>query len=103
MRAVIKEPGKVPEVKDIGDPNDLGSLQELVGGYIEIVAFPMKGTVLVCNEDGKRLRLPPNFRAPSDVVVGTVAVLGQRGENLRELTEKEADQVVSLLQSFQSW
>jgi hypothetical protein len=103
VRSVVKEPGKPPEVRDIGNANELQPLQELVGGYIEVVPFPVKNTVLVCNEEGKLMGLPPNFRAPGDVFVGTVVVLGRRGQNMRELTEKETDQVVSLLQSFQSW
>lgn len=56
-------------------------LSAIVGGYIEIInAKGSSDSILVLNEDGKKLRLPPNELAtkilqesggiPGDVVVG---------------------------------
>jgi Domain of unknown function (DUF3846) len=61
----------------------LEELQTLVGGYIQ--AVPIGGDkYLVCNEDGKRMSLPPNAAAtralhaaggmPDDTVVGEVLI-----------------------------
>lgn len=37
IKVIIKEPGKAPEIKTI--TNDLGTLQSIVGGYIETVTL----------------------------------------------------------------
>lgn len=67
----------------------LQDLQALVGGYIETVGYPGRTDVLpFFNEDGKRLRLPPNHRAtallrgtlsPDDSVVGDMVIVGRSG------------------------
>lgn len=93
MRAVVKEPGKPPAVQDIN--NDLAALQGLVGGYIE--AVPLDRFILIVNEEGKLMDLPPNFPWHADVIVGTAVVVAQKGDDFRSLTEEEADRVVSLL------
>ena len=50
--AVVIEPGKKPEVRDIGDAK-LETIQALVGGYIEHVAFfPKPKYTVVVNEEG---------------------------------------------------
>lgn len=61
------EPGKAPEQVTI--PNTLKAMQELVGGYIEVINY--QGACLICNEDGKLLGLEPNRRIGQDVIVGT--------------------------------
>ena len=43
------EPGKAPEVVTI--PNTLEAMQQMVGGYIEVI--PLEDVCLVCNEEGK--------------------------------------------------
>lgn len=68
----------------------LPELQALVGGYIEVVPLH-DGRYLVCNEDGKRLRLPANWAAtlalhaaggmPDDVVVGDALIATQQELN----------------------
>ena len=42
------EPGKPPEVVSMA--NTLQAMQEMVGGYIEIV--PLDDACLVCNDEG---------------------------------------------------
>ena len=67
------EPGKPPEVVSMA--NTLRAMQEMVGGYIEIV--PLDDACLVCNDEGKLLGLPFNRAlrdergATYDVVAGT--------------------------------
>ena len=49
----------------------LDQLQAAVGGYIEMVPLS-SSEVVFCNEDGRRLGLPVNVRAPR--FVGTIVV-----------------------------
>lgn len=48
MNVLMVEPGKAPYVTDIG--NDLRSMQQAVGGYIQAVYPYEEAVVLVCNE-----------------------------------------------------
>ena len=58
MQVVVVEPKKKPIVQDIG--SDLDSMQRIVGGPIEAV-YPFDEPVaLICNEEGKLLKLPLN-------------------------------------------
>lgn len=75
----------------VDDRAFLDKLQQLVGGYIEIVwvLYNGKRTAMIVNEDGLSLGLPPNIRGTEiyretaklsghdsrDVVVGDVVVL----------------------------
>jgi hypothetical protein len=81
IKVVIKKPGKEPEIAVI--PNELKSLQKIVGGYIESVSL-LNGVVMLVNESGKLLGLDENFiiRRPfADVIVGTAVFLGEDGED----------------------
>ncbi len=59
MQAVCKVPGKRPCIVDI--QNTLGALQDAVGGYIETVTL-FEDATIICNEEGRLLGLPHNFR-----------------------------------------
>ncbi len=62
-----------------GTDFSLEELQKIVGGYIEIVSLNRE-TILVCNENGKQMKLPFNVNAtwllarPRDFVVGNVLI-----------------------------
>ena len=59
MKVLIVEPLKTPYEREIG--NDLKSMQEVVGGYIEaIYPFEDEEIALICNEEGKLNGLPLN-------------------------------------------
>ena len=73
-----------------------GELQELLGGYVQVlVAQPLPGLVVYCNEDGKLKKLEVNravneklwvlFNSPSKLpsIVGPV-VISRTGENGHE-------------------
>ena len=78
LKAIIKRPDE-----DVGREyyvqNELKALQAIVDGHIEAVYLKC-GAVLLCNESGKILDLEPNIRMPGDIVVGTIVLLGQDGE-----------------------
>ena len=54
------EPGKPPEIVSMA--NSLRAMQEMVGGYIEIV--PLDDACLVCNDEGKLNGMEGNRRLP---------------------------------------
>lgn len=55
--------------------NDLKTMQDIVGGWIEAIS-PADGIVIICNEEGKLLGLPKNMKIPHDELVGTIIVCG---------------------------
>ena len=58
MNVLVIEPLKEPYEKEIS--GNLKSLQDLVGGLIEVI-YPFDDAVaLICNEEGKLLGLPLN-------------------------------------------
>lgn len=71
IRVVVIEPTKPPELREI--ETGLEPLQELVGGYIEMLFIDEECHGWV-NDEGKRLGLTPNFNA--------TAVMNQHGPGL---------------------
>ena len=89
MRAVLLQPNEAPVIRDINA--SLRGLQEIVGGYIEVIPYPgMKDVVIVCNEEGKLLGLRENRHIyvdgkPVDCICGDAVVIGVDGEEFAEL------------------
>ena len=83
MKVIVKEPNKYPEEREI--ENTLEAFQEIVDGYIEVVPFPYKDALLVCNEEGKLMGLEPNMILGRDIIVGTVVICGQDGEDFADV------------------
>lgn len=77
MKVIVKEVHKQPEVREV--KNDLAELQELVGGYIEVVRVD-NDVLLICNEEGKLQGLQPNFSIGHDTIVGTAVFVGFDGK-----------------------
>lgn len=99
-RVIFKEPGKEPEIIQIG--KDLESEQELVGGSIETVPFT-NNTILICNEEGKFENLLPNIRyGNNDVIAGNFFIIGDDKENcdFRSLTEEEIDECIDKIEDL---
>ena len=61
--------------------NNLPNWQYLVGGYINIIPI-RPGISMVVNKDGKAIPLPPNILWDGDVIVGTIAVVGDDGNGV---------------------
>ena len=61
--------------------NQLKPLQKAVGGLIEVVPSTHKGLSVICNEEGKLLGLPINYKATvlhrfgADPLCGDVVIL----------------------------
>ena len=81
MEVLIKEPGKKAQLKNI--KNNLETLQEIVGGYIETVNFDK--AVVICNEEGLLKGLPFNCEITREGVsakfAGTIIICGIDGED----------------------
>lgn len=73
MRVIVKKVHKQPEVREI--KNELSVLQELVGGYIEVVRVD-NDVLLICNEEGKLQGLQPNFSIGHDTICRNSGICG---------------------------
>lgn len=87
IRVLYKEVGKEPEVKII--ENTLEAKQRLVGGLIEVVSY--EDVLLICNEEGKILNMPPNLVFDYDYIAGNCFVIGDDYEtgDFKSLTDEE--------------
>ena len=96
MTVIYKEPGKDPHRLFI--PNSLKTLQTLVGGYIEAHRFT-EDTVLLCNEDGRRLGLEPNCYGTSggDFFVGPVIICGVDEEEFTDIPKDKIEVIMKML------
>lgn len=96
MRILYKQPGEDPRSMVI--PNELGVMQQLVGGHIETLRISDNG-ILVMNEYGKLLGLEPNFYlgAIGDTIVGPVLVVGEDGEDFASLPDDEAAEISRIM------
>ena len=95
MKIVRVDPGKSAVLAEID--GSLKSMQAVVRGLIEIVPMYDDDVVLVCNEEGKLLGLPPNRPVflpgedePYDVICGTFLLcrVNEDGDML-SLTDEE--------------
>ena len=96
MQVVIVEPEKKPVVQNID--SGLASMQQIVGGSIQAV-YPFEEPVaLICNDEGKLLRLPLNRAlrdsngAIYDLVAGTffLCVAPADSDRFEGLTNEQA-------------
>ena len=86
MKAIRKKPGCEPEIVEV--ENTLKALQAEVGGYIETVTIA-NDAVIICNEEGRILGLPDNGRVCGVDVVGTVLIVGTKGEEFCDVPEAD--------------
>lgn len=83
IKCIIKRPDeKYGHVTHISDR--LENLQKTVGGYIETVPA-IQGAVIICNEEGKLQGLEPNMWYFHDRLVGTIIVIGTKGEEFADI------------------
>ena len=88
LKILYKEVGKIPEVIEIEDT--LEAKQKLVDGLIEVVPY-IDDMLLICNEEGKILKMHPNLDFTYDYIAGNCFIIGDDFENagFRSLTEEE--------------
>ena len=85
MRVIIKEPNDDARIEEI--EVTLEELQQIVGGYIEIIPFTFD-SIIICNEEGRLRNLPFNFQMPvHGGIVGT-AIICDDNEEFNKILEK---------------
>ncbi len=93
MKVLVIEPQKTPYFKDI--EHGLASLQREVKGCIEAV-YPFDDDVcIICNEDGKLLKMDMNRALRDedgdvcDIIVGTFLIVGLGEDEFIDLTPEQ--------------
>lgn len=105
IQVLIVEPMKLPQVATI--PNKLAELQQIVGGYIQVIAPFNDTAAVICNEEGKILGMPLNRLVGNDIIAGTFVIAGcsiEDGEFI-SLTDSQIDEyqrMFSMIEIFMS-
>lgn len=87
MRILIVEPGIAPRRADI--PHTLEAMQQIVGGYIQVVYPFTDPVVLICDEEGKlKGKVPILYIPRKDIIVGTFFLCGQGEEDFSDLPDE---------------
>ena len=93
IKVVLVKPMKRPEIAVID--TDLDSLQNTVGGLIEAVYPYDEEVCIVCNEEGKNLRLPLNRALKdqdgqiTDIIAGDFFICDCTSENFGSLSDEQ--------------
>lgn len=90
-KILYKKVGKEPIVTTVEDT--LEAKQKLVGGLIEIVSLD-ENTLLVCNEEGKILNMPPNLLFDYDYIAGDCFLIGDDYKNNGEYRSLTDDEII---------
>lgn len=77
IRVLTKRPGERP--RHVWIENSLENLQGYVGGYIEAVTIA-EDLVVICNREGRLMRLPFNCRILNKGFCGPVILCGKSGD-----------------------
>lgn len=77
----IKRPGETP--KHVWVSDSLENLQKNVGGYIETVTIT-NNVVIICNEEGRLLKLQPNCEICGIPFVGTIIIAGVKKDEFTD-------------------
>jgi len=90
LRILLKKVGRKPQIEFID--NTLEEKQKLVNGLIEVVPFEAcDDALIVCNEEGKILSLPPNTLFDFDYIAGDYFIVGDDYENadFKSITDEQ--------------
>ncbi len=103
IKALVKDPGKAPEIVEVD--NSLKGLQELIGGYIEVVTKIPGQLVMLVDEEGKMKSLPVNFMDSQldDFIVGRAVFLGEAGEEFTDVPEDIAQNMIETMPVYNPW
>ena len=82
MRALYKAPTD-DKFHQLNIPNDLHTIQELVGGYIETVTLATDACI-ICNEEGRLLGLTHNCKFCGTDFVGPILLVGVDGDEFTD-------------------
>ena len=84
---LVKKPGGIWEIdkRDVS----LSTLQEVVGGYIELFRVPEESLCFVLNEEGRLLDLPVNVIVNGAPFVGTIAIVDTNSDDICDISQSE--------------
>ena len=87
IKCLLVNPYQLP--KEIEINNDLETLQQYVGGYIETIQY--NDVIIICNDEGNLNYMQPNRAIGSDIIFGPFLVVGDDFENadFKSLTERQ--------------
>ena len=97
ITVLLIEPEKVP--REITVPNSLESLQNAVGGYIEVVYPFDDNACIICNEEGKLngMQLNRALRTEDgelyDILAGPVIIAGLTEDDFGSLTAEQVSHI----------
>lgn len=86
MKVIFKEPDFNAKVIEI--ENKLEILQDLVGGYIEVV-YLTKDIAVILDEEGKLKGYKPNICYKNDTLVGNCIFVGIDNDDFTDLQEEQ--------------
>ena len=86
-----KQPGELPEFIKI--KNDLKTLQDYVGGYIETVTIA-SNKVVICNEEGLLMGMPYNCTIKGIDFVGPVIMAGIKGDEFASFPVRKRKKII---------
>ncbi len=89
IEVLIKTPGS-NMMRQARIKNDLNTMQDIVGGYIETVTA-LEDLVCICNEEGRIRGLPYNMCWLGIDLVGTVIFAGVDGDEFGDLPDYVRD------------
>lgn len=84
---LVVEPCEAPRPIQVEDT--LEAFQQIVGGPIEVGCYLPQRVMLICNGEGKNMKLMPNRENPTDsedFIAGTFLLCGFEGEHFTSLT-----------------
>ena len=99
MRVLFKDVGN--PVRSMVIPNELGVMQQLVDGYIEIITL-LDDLVIICNDEGRINGMKKNFRidALNDFVFGPALFVGADGEEFCSIKEEHEKLIKDFFEMF---
>jgi hypothetical protein len=86
ITCVVVPVGQEPYAKEIC--NDNSTIQELVGGYFELVRLSNR-LLLLCDEEAKLKGCEGNRRIGSEIIAGQFIIVGDSGEDFNSLDKYE--------------
>ena len=89
INVLVVEVGKAPRPAKV--ENTMDAFAKIVGGPVEAGAFLPQRVMLIRNEKGKALGLPPNRSNPraKDYIAGTFLLCGFEGDSFTSLTSAQ--------------
>ena len=96
MKVIVKRPdeeyGRIVLIE-----NKLKTLQQIVGGYIEVVSY-RPNLLVICNEEGKFNGLEGNRRIGRDIIAGVFYVVGETDDG--DLASLPQEKIAQYMERF---